>query len=1136
MAIFGSALLIATCNIRSAPARDYSSPWRYRLLCILLLAVLFPAALRAQSDTGGSVSGQVIDQSGYATSSALVVIANNATGVQNEVLSDPQGNFRFAELAPGSYTLRVEARGFAVWEADNIAVAVGTVRRITADLSLLAIHQTVLVDADSSEPAETPSPAVTDNISQEQIEDLPSNGRHWSTFVLLTPGVTSDANADGSLSFRGMSPLLNNNTVDGADNNQAFFSQERGIIGNGYSIAQGAVREFQVNTSNFSAEYGRASGGVINTVTKSGTNELHGRLFGFDRDAAWGAANPFTALTTQTASGFAADPYKPQDLRQQWGASIGGPIRHDHLFWFFAYDQLHHNFPGVAVASEPATFFATPTAQQLQTLWSRVSTGTSPIVTGCIAANTGDPALEGGCAYNAVLAGLNTLLGSVPRHADQLILFPKLDWHPNDRSHITLQYDRMRWSSPNGVETRPAEAWGIASFGSSYTRVDAGVARWQYFLTSDLLNDLRYQYGRDFEQQLGNTPSSFEAPFAQNAYGRPPQISVAGSSSGFRFGKPAFLDRLAWPDERRWQISDAVTWVRGHHDIKAGYDYNHVNDYSSGLSDQTGTYDYSSALTFAADYLSPGHCDDTTSGSGLLPCWSYYSQAIGPSIFQFQSADYAAFVADEWKLFHGLTLSLGVRYEYERLPNPGTALANPDIPQTALLPHDRNNFGPRAGFAWDIFGKGRTVLRGGYGIYYARIINATALSALARTGSSGGQRSYYFRPLNTGAPPFPYVFSSNPVSLVPPAAVFFQKHFQNPEVDQAELSLEQTIGRTTHLALTWMGSFGRELPSFVDTNIDTGSIGAMHYTVKDPTGKGPLHETYTDKFFYARLNPAYQQITAITSESNSIYQAAVLRLDTRISRLLDLHSSYTFAHAIDDGQNESTSADTNDILDPTNLRLERGTSNFDVRQRLVGGFVLHSPWRARGFAALFINGYSLASSGELRSGLPYSMRITGAIPVSFCSPQDYVSMQSQCIFAPNQGTILSPESAYGVSGLGASLNGSGGSNWIPEVGRNTWRYPRISNLDLRMSKSTRVTERISFDLLAEAFNVLNHENVTSVDTTGYILDNNRDQTNSGTLTFLSGANGKASFGSITNANSATLYRERQIQAGIKLIF
>jgi hypothetical protein len=761
----------------------------------------------------------------------------------------------------------------------------------------------------------------------------------------------------------------------------------------------------------------------------------------------------------------------------------------------------------------------------------------SPIVTACAGNNPNDAALEAQCAYGQVLSSLSGLLGSVPRSASQVILFPKIDWHPNDRNHITLQYDRMRWSSPNGLETQPSETWGVASSGSSYTKVDAAILRWQYFLTPNLLNDMRYQYGRDFEQQLSGPPSAFEAAFAQNAFGKPPQISVAGGSSGFRFGKPAFLDRVAYPDERRQQLSDAATWVHGHHDIKGGVDYNYVTDSSNSLNDQTGSYDYTNVLAFAADLLAPNSCDGTTTGIGILPCWSYYKQSTGPAAFQFESADYAAFVADEWKFRHGLTFSLGVRYEYEQVPNPGTALANSDIPQTALLPHDRNNYGPRAGFAWDILGKGKTVLRGGYGIYYARIVNATALSALAQSGSANGQQSYYFKPLNTGAPPFPYVFDNSPALLVPPGAVYFQTHFQNPQIDQAELSLEHSVGRATHITLTWMGSYGRELANFLDTNIDLTSVGTMNYTVDDPTHLGPLKSSsYVSKFFYQRLNPNYQQITAITSESNSKYEAGVVRLDSRLSRVLDFHGSYTYAHAIDDGQNESAFADTNDYLDPANLKLEHGTSNFDIRQRIVGGYVLHVPWRMRGFTGALANGFSLASSGEYRTGLPYSMRTAGAIPASFSSAQDYLVMLNQCIFASNQGTILDPTAAHGVSGLGNSINGSGGADLLPEIGRNTYRYPRISNLDVRLAKKTKISERFSAEVMAEAFNALNHQNVTSIDTIGYLIDNNRDVTNSGRLTFLSGADGKASFGSYTNANSTALYRERQLQASFRLTF
>ena len=178
------------------------------------------------------------------------------------------------------------------------------------------------------------------------VENLPINGGRWSDFALLTPGVNNDVNGFGLLSFRGISTLMNNNTIDGANNNQAFFSEERGRTRAGYSTPKVAVQEFQVNTSNYSAEYGRAAGGVINTVTKSGTNEIHGEAYFFYRDNAWGATNPFTTLAAQTSPGvYTIQPFKPSDIRRICGIGLGGAIIKDKLFWYFAYDWYYSEFP-----------------------------------------------------------------------------------------------------------------------------------------------------------------------------------------------------------------------------------------------------------------------------------------------------------------------------------------------------------------------------------------------------------------------------------------------------------------------------------------------------------------------------------------------------------------------------------------------------------------------------------------------------------------------------------------------------------------------------------------------------------------------------------------------------------------------
>ena len=1165
------------------------------LLLLLLCATCYP-----QSETGGSVAGLVRDAGGRLFS-AIITLRNTANGIETKTLSDHKGSFRFAEVAPGNYAVRVNAPGFAPWRATNLTVEVGRVTQLTVKLELALMP--LSKKPESHLPQEDLSPAVSSNVDRELVGNLPSSAGQWSRFVALAVGAAPDGSSENALSFRGLSPLMNSITLDGTENNLAFHARERGSGGNGYATTQLAVSEFQVNTSNFSAEYGRAAGGEINAVTHSGENRLHGQAVFYDRNAAWGAINAFSKVlqvepagTTTTATGvpvmyldgkpvtYVDLPFKAPDQRLQWGGSAGGPIRRNKLFWFFAYDQHRRDFPGIARANEPEVFFAPPTEQTLETLGARIAGSTNPIVTNCRAtANPGSETAVGACAYDTVLHQLNALLGSVPRTTDQLILFPKIEWRINNRIHIIAQYNHMRRTSANGVLYGATETDGIGSFGNSTTADDSGGVRLDYFATPNLLSNARYQYSRDLLTQTAGTPTEFEKQFTNNAYGLPPQVSI-DSSSGFTFGTRSGLSKQKYPEETRQQFTDAITWIHHRHALKIGYDYNYVTDAISGLNNQNGAYSYASVLDFASDMLAPNSCDGTTTAVGSYPCYSHFRQAIGPSIWQFATEDYAAFVADDWKLVKRFTLSLGVRYEFEDLPDTNKLVANPDVPQTSYLPRDRNNFGPRAGFAWDMRGTGKTILRGGYGIYYGRIANATVFSALTSTGSSGSARTYYYRPLDAGAPPFPYVFAPNETPYVSPSAVgqnatgpnavYFDRRFQNPQVDQTELSLQEEFGRRTAVTVTYMGSYARELPQFIDRNIDLSATATLFYNLidpGDPENLGPLKKTAAqnaagatpyyaiDRFYYRRLNPKYGSITDIISETNANYHAAVVRLTHRSLRGLTVNAGYTYSHAIDDNQNESAFADTNDIYDPVDQKLEHGTSSFDVRQRVSGGIVAHEPWRFRGLSGKILNGFTLAGTGEWRTGLPYSMRTTGSIPTPSCSYYNWLvaggpAGGSSCLQVVTQpGGVITDEHVP-IPGLGASLNGSGGEDLIAPVGRDTFRYPATANLDVRFAKNTRINERMSVEIIGEAFNLLNHQNVTAIQTIGYRVTNDPAHANTATLSYQSGlttttatnANGQSgettvpsatpAFGGITNANSSALYRQRQIQVGIKFIF
>ena len=1057
-------------------------------------------ATYAQAPDRGAIQGTLLDPSGSPVAGATLLLKDPATGATLTGISDEHGLFQFQALTPATYELRASAPSFATWQA-NAIVTVGSVTTLRATLPLGSASETVHV-GDVAPVIDTATVAISTTLDAAAVEDLPSSTRRWSDFALLTPGVTPDADANGLLSFRGIGALLNNNTVDGADNNQAFFSEERGRTTIAYSNSEAAVEEFQVNASNYSAQYGRAAGGVINTVTRSGGNKFHGQLFFYDRNSAWAARNPFATSTTVATGATDSAALAAVGLRDtvtQGGGSVGGPILHDKLFGIFTYDRYHRDFPGIARASNAAKLFGTPTQQQIQTLATRLTVLPAQAL----------------AEYNGVLTGLGSLLGNVTRTADETTYFPKVDWQVSDRSHLTLQWNHLSWNSPNGVQSSPSATYGSNSFGNSVTKNDVVVARSAYFLSANLLNEATFQYGSDLESETSNPPAPFEQTLANNIYGRPPQVQI--ESYGFRFGNPPVLNRAAYPDERRYEATDSLTWVRGRHTIKAGYSVDFVNDYSDALYNGNGTYVYANVMDFATDYLSPDNCDNSTTGAGVLPCYSYYTQSFGPTSFQFQSADYAGFVSDEWKVRPGLTLSLGLRYEYEQLPNTNKALVNPEIAETARLPHDNNNYGPRTGLAWDVTGAGHTVLRAGYGVYYGRIINSTAFSALTQTGGSNAQRAYYFKPLDTGTPPFPFVFSGTPYLSVAPAAVYFDSHFQNPEIEQTEVSLEQKVNRDTSVTFAGLYSAGRELPDYLDTNIDLASAQNITYSVVDPLHQGPLPAAYTTRFYTARLNPNYGQITRIFSETNSKYVAGVVKVEHNLSRSVDLHASFTYAHSSDFNQNATAFTDTNDVLDPANLALEYGNSNFDIRRRLTGGLVLKTPWHVRGLLGAAANGFELSPTAEVRDGLPYSMATSGSIPAL------------RYVDTVNRKEIL--------SGLGASINGSGGANRIADVGRNTFRYPGVINANLRVSKRTQLAPGVTLELLGESFNLLNHQNITSIDTTGYSISNSTVVGTPSKLTWQSGTTaGSSEFGTVLNGNNTNLYQDRQIQVSARLHF
>ena len=1032
----------------------------------------------AQSTVTGGIRGTVTDPQKAIVPNATVTATNVGTNSTETVTSDANGTFIINNLQPGTYNVAVNQSGFGDFTAQRVVVEVGQVTTVDATLTVAGTSATVEVTSEAP-VINTNSNDFATNINQTSINELPINGRRASNFVILTPATVPDGTF-GLISFRGISGLLNNSTVDGGDNNQAFFSEERGRTRINYVISQASVREFQVNTSNYSAEYGRSAGGVINTVTKSGTNEFHGELFYYNRNNRNGARNPLATRTILVNGVSTIVGIKPVDVRQQFGGAIGGPIFKDRLFFFFSYDQQKRNFPGLARFTNP-NFLNTPNRTLL------TARGLS---------NT---------QIDNTLGFLNSLTGETPRSGDQTIYLPKIDWQINGNNLFSATYNRLRWESPAGVQTQATNTLGRQSFGDDFVRVDSLNLRLQSTVSSNILNEARFQYGRDFEFQISQAPLPGEPTTALTGQGtRAPNVFI---TNGLAFGTPTFLERPSYPDERRIQFADTVTYSRGRHTFKFGGDINRVTDDIQNLRFEAGAYSYNNINDFIIDYANfrtplaaSTLCATSTRTAGR--CYtSNFQQGFGPPGLKFNTYDLNFFFQDDFRVTPRLTFNLGMRYEYQKMPEPVFPNTRTDvIPNSGLtaveatsqLPSDTNNFGPRVGFAYDLFGNGKTSLRGGYGIYYGRIINATIYNALVNTGNPNGQAQLSVAPTVTTncfplvptatipcAPIFPNVLPSTTTAAAGGGIQYFNENFQAPLINQYDLIVEHQIAQNTVVSASYIGSLGRSLPTFVDQNlVRTGAT--TPFTIVGGPNDG---QSFSVPLF-ARTSFGSQAVTEIQSSVRSNYNALVLQANRRFTDGLQFQASYTLAKATDTGQTSAAFPATNSPLDVSDRSFDSGTSNFDVRHKVVISAV-YAPTIYRGSSKsiynYLLNGWSIAPIYAFYSGRPYD---------------------------------------GGVSGQ--SLNLTFGDNRLPIIPRNSFRLPSVQNLDIRLSKRFRFTERYSLEFLAEGFNVTNRTNVFNVNTTLY----NR---NGNVLTF------NPNFGQATGADS-TLYRERQIQFAARFQF
>jgi len=1029
-----------------------------KVLALSICALVFAAGAYAQATAGlGAVSGTVRDASGAVIPGATVVVANDGKGIRRTMNSTEAGVFAAPALVPSSgYSITVTKEGFATYEVKEFEVLVG--QNVDFKVGLQIGSSTTKVDVTAEAPmVEDTKSGVTATVGKDQIDNLPINGRRVDSFVLLTPAVTNDGEF-GLLSFRGIA-AGNSFLTDGNDTTNSFYNENAGRTRIGSQLSQDAVQEFQVLSNGFSAEFGRAMGGVINTVTKSGGNDTHGTGYWFFRNRTLEAADRY------------ANGVKAPEWRHTAGASVGGVLKKDKLFYFVNFDYTNRNFPGLNRIT--SNTLADPTGNFIP-------------ASNCVpSTNVGGPT-QAQCtaAINFITKQMNVL---VPRTYNQELGFAKIDWRPSDRNTFSFDMNYMRWVSPYGIQTQAVLANGamLGDNGNSTVQDKYGKAAWTSVVSNNAVNELRFGW---FKDRLSDPGAGDLFPTETG----PLYLSVGGATVGASRGYPR-----TYPSENRYQIVDNYSWTRGAHSVKFGMDFQTTQDWTNTLYNGFGAYTYTNLLNFAKDFTNP------TPG---VRNYSNFSQAFGNPIRSMRTSDVNFYAQDTWKLSKKLTFSYGLRYEKSWLPQP--SLTNPDWPQTGSIPGQNKNFAPRVSLSYSV--DDRTVIRAGYGMFYARI-HGNLLDTLF-LGNGKYQTAISAGPSVVGVPTFPNILANQ--GAIPGGTVQLNfadpKSFRAPYSQQGTLAVEHQF--TRDLALTASYIWSRGIAIFTQRDLNLGNpVGPYNYTIQDAAGNNV--GLYATQVFDYNLRPdkRYGKILQVENGGQSWYNALALQLVKRFSHGITGQVNYTWSHAIDDANMQGASwnigSNYNNATFNGNYALDKGSSSLDQRHRLSVNWL----WRpvftssTSGFAKYFVNGWELSGITTIASAHPTSTTMNGA------------STSANGVFP-------------GVTLAYSTLNGSGGWNRVPFLPTSNIDIDQTYNVDARLTRALPFSERVKCNLLFEAFNVFNTIHNTFVQTSAYSV-------NSGGILKPIVSNGVSHVGDGTSSQGfPDGTNARRMQVGLRFVF
>jgi outer membrane receptor protein involved in Fe transport len=876
------------------------------LFCLILICV--SAASFAQSLAGlGALHGTVTDSSGAVVPKAEVVVSNSAIGLTRASSASSEGFFEVSSLPPADgYKVTVTMTGFSTFVATGITVHVGQNASLSVVLRISQASENVEVDA-SDTALDVTRLGVSELVNQEEIKDLPINGRRVDQFVLLTPGVTTDG-ANGEVTYRGV-PGNNLFLQDGMDVTQQWGQDDAGSTSAFSPLSQDAVQEFQVQTSDYSAEFGHAAGGIVNTLTKSGSNSYHGSGFWFFKNRSLNSTDPYSFNNNE--------PFNPPNWRHQVGGSVGGPIRRDKLFFFGNTEETRESRPLVS------SYSGSNLVNSDGSFKSGVCQATA---TQCAAAQT----------Y------VQRTFAVLPRKLNENIGFAKLDYRPSDRDSFSVNFNLMQFSSPNGAVSATALTDG-SGFYPNGNQID--LTRWAKLsytrvVSQRAVNEFRFGWFKDTRKQSVN---SSDAP----ANGLKSGLSVGDMSNlGMSVNIPN-----SQPSEDRFLFTDNYSLTAKNHQLKFGVESNYMRDVENALFFAKGEYFYGSITGWAED-LTPD-ASDPQAGKHYFG----FLQSFGPLLTRAIVRDYNFYAQDQWQAGRRLTVNLGLRYEFNRFTQPPR---NPAYPATGKLNEPLGNFAPRLGFAYSL-NNGNTVLRGGYGFSYARLPSASVIRLQQRNGVV--QKTIFFVPSVSEAPTFPNYLTSTSISGSGSNVTYADSNLKTPYTEQADFTVEQRLDRKTTATISYLWNDGIDFLTRKDDNLVAPS-STYRWTIQDANGNQT--GSYTTPLYTAKNDSAHGVLNHIYNGGRLYYDGLVAAVTRQQSRWVQGSLAYTWSHAIDLGL--GAGADNIYYTDPPvtvyngDQRFEKGRSPLDQRHRIVASGLISPPMAdfGSGLANSALNGWQLS--------------------------------------------------------------------------------------------------------------------------------------------------------------------------------